>query len=134
MLVEYEGGHLIHILLDAIRAAACDESATVLRSLVETTESIVRMGTHLPKFHSVLDAKMFYHEHRPFMAGGKGMEEKGLPHGMVFQKSDGSEEPRQCVGGSAIQSSLFPFLDHVLGVKHIDSSTFMVSTRPSNRV
>jgi len=51
-------------------------------------------------------------------AGGKGAVDKGLPSGMVFQRSDGSEEAAQCIGGSAAQSSLFPFLDSVLGVKH----------------
>ena len=127
ILVEYEGTHLMHLLLDAIKAAVENYREIVVEALNETAESIVRMEKHLPKFHSTLDANLFYHELRPFFAGGKGMEEKGLPRGMVFQKSDGSEVPYKLVGGSAIQSSFFPFLDYVFGVEHKeDSSTFQV--------
>ena len=85
VLIEYYGGHLIHLLNDAIRAASDGERTKVIEALRETSEAIVRMGNQFPKFHGVLDAQSFYHQHRPFMAGGKGSEEKGLPRGMVFQ-------------------------------------------------
>ena len=134
VLVEYHGGHLIHLLIDAIRAASAGERTTVLQAIKETSEAIVRMGDQLPKFHSTLDAKLFYHQHRPFMAGGKGMEEKGLPRGMVFQKSDGSEVAHKLVGGSASQSSLFPFLDYVLGVHHVENAEFFEVSRPHTAV
>ena len=126
VLVEYEGGYLVHQLLDAIKAAANEQSATVLAALEQTTQSLVRMSEQLPKMYSVLEAKFFYHKLRPFLAGGKGMEEKGLPRGMVFLRTDGSETPCKLVGGSAAQSSLFQFLDHVLGVVHHDYSFFKV--------
>jgi indoleamine 2,3-dioxygenase len=129
VLVEYHGGHLIHLLIDAIRAASANERTTVLQAFKETSEAIVRMGDQFPKFHSTLDAKMFYHLHRPFMAGGRGMEEKGLPRGMVFQKRDGSEIAHKLVGGSASQSSLFPFLDYALGVHHVENAEFFEVTR-----
>lgn len=124
VLIEYRGGHLVHLLIDAIRAASNDERATVVAALKGTSESIVRMGNQFPKFHGVLDAKSFYHEHRPFMAGGKGSEEKGLPRGMVFQKSDETQEAYKLIGGSAAQSSLFPFLDYALGVEHVQNAEF----------
>lgn len=124
VLVEYYGGHLVHLLTDAIRAASVDDRTTVIQALNETSEAIVRMGNQFAKQHGVLDPKLFYHEHRPFMAGGKGMEEKGLPRGMVFQKSDGSEEAYKLVGGSASQSPLFPFLDYALGVHHVENADF----------
>lgn len=124
VLVEYQGGHLVHLLIDAIRAASVDDRATVLQALDETSKAIVVMGNQFPKLHPVLDATFFYRDHRPFMAGGKGMEEKGLPRGMVFQKSDGSEEAHKLVGGSASQSALFPFLDYALGVHHVENADF----------
>lgn len=124
VLIEYHGGHLMHLLIDAMRAAMADERDTVLEALKETSESIDRMGDQFAKFRGVLDAKVFYHQHRPFMAGGKGMEEKGLPRGMVFQRSDGTEVPHQLVGGSASQSSLFQFLDYALGVTHLEDGEF----------
>ena len=124
VLIEYYGGHLIHLLIDAIRAASDGERTKVIEALRETSEAIVRMGNQFPKFHGVLDAQSFYHQHRPFMAGGKGSEGKGLPRGMVFQKSDGTGEAYKLVGGSASQSSLFPFLDYALGVHHIENADF----------
>lgn len=129
VLVEFEGGHLVHLLLDAVRAAADDSRGVVVKALNETTKSIIRMGEQLPKMYSVLDANFFYHVLRPFLAGGKGMEEKGLPRGMVFTKSDGSETERKLVGGSAAMSSLFPFLDYALGVIHSNDSVFQVGLR-----
>jgi indoleamine 2,3-dioxygenase len=126
VLVEYEGGRLLHILVDAIGAAANGGRDTVIEGLNETTRSIIRMGDQMSKVYANIDANYFYHKHRPFMAGGKGMEEKGLPRGMVFQKIDGSEVACKLVGGSAAQSSLFPFLDLVLGVEHGDNALFMV--------
>lgn len=67
VLVEYHGGHLTHLLINAIRAASIDDRTTVLRALNETSQTIVRMGNQFPKLHGVLDATLFYHEHRPFM-------------------------------------------------------------------
>ena len=124
VLIEYYGGHLVHLLIDAIRSAANDNRMTVVEALKETSEAIIRMGNQLAMFNGKLDVKSFYNHHRPFMAGGQGSENKGLPRGMVFQKSDGSEEEYKLVGGSASQSSLFPFLDYALGVNHIENADF----------
>jgi hypothetical protein len=74
------------------------------------------------KLFPVLDAQMFFHELRPFLSGGE--------KGMVFQKSDGSVVKVKWVGGSAAQSSLFQFLDLVLGVEHQDADVFEVCLMP----
>ena len=122
VLIEWEGGYLVHLLLDAILAAnedTAENARTIVKdALDETSRALTKMAIHLPKFNATLDPHFFYHTHRPFMAGGKGMEAKGLPDGMVFHRSDGSTLPLKLVGGSAAQSSLFPFLDYALGVKH----------------
>ncbi|KAK3057192.1 Indoleamine 2,3-dioxygenase [Extremus antarcticus] len=124
VLVEWEGGCLMHLLIGAIGAVASGDRVTVVDALEESSRSIVRMGEQLSKMYANLDADAFYHELRPFFAGGKGMEEKGLHRGMVFQKSDGSEICCKLVGGSAVQSSLFPFIDCALGVEHNDDALF----------
>lgn len=118
VLIEAEGGPLVPVLLDAVVAAQQGDLDVVRAALIRTTETIGRMKQHLPKLYSTLDAGMFYHELRPFLGGGKGMEEKGLPRGFVFQRRDGSEKVVKCIGGSAAQSSLFQYLDLVLGVEH----------------
>lgn len=125
VLIEAEGGPLVRLLLDAVVAGAAgggDEvSKPVQRALEICAETIGRMRKHLAKLYSTLDADFFYHRLRPFLSGGKGMEAKGLPRGFVFQRRDGSEREVKCIGGSAAQSSLFQFLDLVLGVEHVST-------------
>ncbi|KAH8177951.1 indoleamine 2,3-dioxygenase domain-containing protein [Sarocladium implicatum] len=118
VLVEAEGGPLIPLLLEAVAATERSDADQVTKALTRSAEIIERMKLHLPKLYTTLDAGMFYHELRPFLSGGKGMEDKGLPRGFVFQRRDGSEQEVQCIGGSAAQSSLFQFLDVVLGIQH----------------
>lgn len=118
VLNEAEGGPLVSLLLDAIAAGQRNDARVVEEALIKSAHIIERMKQHLPKLYSTLDAGMFYHVLRPFLAGGKGMEEKGLPRGFVFQKRDGTEREVRCIGGSAAQSSLFQFLDSALGVVH----------------
>lgn len=118
VLVEADGGPLIPLLLQAVEDGQRGDFAAVRSALEVATATFVRMGAHLPKMFGILDAHMFYHEIRPFFAGGKG-----LPRGMVFKKSDGTEVEAKYVGGSAAQGSLFPFLDQVLGVVHEEAQS-----------
>jgi indoleamine 2,3-dioxygenase len=147
VLVEATGGPLIPLLLDAVSTFSNnnnnnnnnnttitnnngkntnnnnikitrDTAAYVREVLANASKIIAAMGRHLAKLYSTLDAQMFYHELRPFLAGGKSMEESGLARGFVFQLADGTERPVQHGGGSAAQSSLFHFLDAILGVEH----------------
>lgn len=118
VLIEAEGGPLVPLLLSAVCATRQNDTQTVVEALRKSTAIITRMKQHLPKLYSTLDADMFYHQLRPYLAGGKGMEEKGLPQGFVFQRQDHTEQAAKFIGGSAAQSSLFQFLDLVLGVEH----------------
>uniref|UniRef100_A0A0B7JZA0 Indoleamine 2,3-dioxygenase n=1 Tax=Bionectria ochroleuca TaxID=29856 RepID=A0A0B7JZA0_BIOOC len=118
VLVEAEGGPLVKILLDAVGETRRSNSAPVQAALSASAAIIAKMVKHLPKLYATLDAGEFFHELRPYLAGGKGMEAKGLSDGFVFQRSDGSQLPSKHIGGSAAQSSLFQFLDLVLGVEH----------------
>lgn len=143
VLTEYEGGHLVCLLLSVLEKIALQQQQQqpqneaqrqeedldnlVITALNETTQALTRMAKHLSKLYALLSPQFFYHEHRPFMAGGKGMEDRGLSRGMVFVRADGSEMESKLAGGSAVQSSLFPFLDCALGVKHVDSTMFAVS-------
>lgn len=115
VLIEAEGGPLISLLLNAIAASSQGDTASVKTALRASEAAIARMMQHLPKLYARLDADEFYNQMRPFMAGGKGKLPRG---GMVFQRSDGSEYVAECIGGSAAQSSLFQFLDLVLGTEH----------------
>lgn len=122
VLVEAEGGPLVSLLADAVQSCEHNDVHLVTQALRQCAETISRMKSHLPKLYSTLEAGMFYHQLRPFLSGGKGMENKGLPRGFVFRRDDGSCQEVKCAGGSAAQSSLFQYLDLVLGVKHESSS------------
>lgn len=118
VLVEADGGPLIPLLLQAVENGQRGDFAAVCSALETATTTFAKMGSHLPKMFGTLDAHIFYHEIRPFFAGGKD-----LPRGMVFRKSDGTEVEAKYVGGSAAQGSLFPFLDHILGVVHEEAKS-----------
>lgn len=126
VLIEAEGGYLVRLMLDAMDAARCGRTEFVVEALQTTTSTLARMGTHLSKLYAVLDPNFLYHELRPFFTGGSGMEERGLPQGVVFQHVDGTRTPLKLVGGSAAQSSLFHFIDIALGVEHEDRTVFDV--------
>ncbi|SPO06867.1 related to tryptophan 2,3 dioxygenase [Cephalotrichum gorgonifer] len=123
VLVEADGAHLVPEFLEAIEAAGRGDAEFVAGVLARAGETLAALNKHLRKFYSTLDADTFYHRIRPFLPGGKGMEGQGLPRGMVFQRSDGTELAAKFGGGSAAQTSLFQFLDHVLGVEHASSIT-----------
>lgn len=118
VLIEAEGGPLVSLLWDALQHSQMEDVDFVTGALRDCAETIVRMKGHLPRLYSALDADLFYRHLRPFLSGGKGMESQGLPRGFVFRRSDGSCLDVKCVGGSAAQSSLFQYLDMVLGVNH----------------
>ena len=140
VLIEAEGGKLVPLLLDAIAAGEAGDETSMRTALTNCSMTIVQMGAIMPKLYPNIDAHYFYHDIRPFLAGGKGMEEKGLPKGMVFKLSDGSERCVKCVGGSAVQSALFPFIDYGLGVEHqppkagADESIFKVGFQCSSAI
>lgn len=136
VLVEAEGGKLVKILIDAVNTSMVEgDSGTIIRALEQTKSTMVKMAALLRHLHQECDPEIFYHRVRPFFAGGKGMEDKGMPKGVLFERRDGSLVSTKCVGGSAAQSSLFQFIDLVLGVEHTalggreDGTLFEVRTR-----
>ncbi|KAH7308008.1 Indoleamine 2,3-dioxygenase [Stachybotrys elegans] len=118
VLIEAEGGVLVFELLQALDHADAGDVVAVSAALDKTAQVFERMTAHLPKLYGSLDANHFYHTLRPYLAGGKGAEDKGLPRGFVFQKRDGNTVELKHTGVSAAQSSLFPFLDLILGIEH----------------
>jgi indoleamine 2,3-dioxygenase len=118
VMTEVEGGPMVSLLLHAVAAAQESDAALVANALNKTADMLGLMVNHLPNLTSVLDPDEFYHKLRPFFGAGSGNEDKGLPRGVVFRKSDGSELEVKCIAGTAGQSALFQFLDMVLGVEH----------------
>lgn len=118
--VEAEGGRLVNLLLEGIKAASEGKvgAEVVLQALLGVKKTLQRVGELLRNIHQHCDAQVFHRRLRPFLAGGKGMEESGLPRGVVFQRRHRAEVCAKYVGGSAAQSGLFQFIDLALGVVH----------------
>ncbi len=124
VMVEAEGGKLVSLLSEAMKEAAHGENPEkILNALVEVKETLPKMSALMKLLHEQCDPRVFYQQVRPFFPGAKGMEEKGMPDGVVFNRSDGSKVNATCVGGSAAQSSYFQFLDSAFGVKHRPAGT-----------
>ena len=119
VMVEAEGGRLVNLLLQAMKDAMCDENEdSIVQALEQTRDTLPKLASLIKHLHERCDPKVFYEKVRPFYPGAKGMEEKGMPDGVIFNRSDGTKVMAKCVGGSAAQSSLFQFIDLALGVKH----------------
>ena len=67
---------------------------------------------------------------RSIMTSVKGMQEAGLPHGVLFDIETPKQEYRQYSGASNAQSALIQFIDIVLGVEH--NATTENSHQPLN--
>lgn len=123
-LIEADGGSLPSLLLHALAAAQADDSATVLHALHKTSITFERMTARFAELtNEACNPSVFYNRIRPFLSGSHGNESRGLPNGFEYQLSNGKLVNAQVVGGSAVQSPLFPFLDIVFGVNHA-SPTF----------
>lgn len=106
---------IIMATMDAVERGDSTKAGDLLRALPETLE---RLGVTLDRVWEKCDPGVFYHVLRPFLQGGKGMENVGLPNGVHFDTGDGRGEWLKIAGGSAAQSSLFAFFDVALGVQH----------------
>ncbi|KAH9523340.1 hypothetical protein Btru_066432 [Bulinus truncatus] len=88
----------------------------IAQHLDEITKVINLMKTALSRTHDHLDAKIFFNQVRPFLAGWGG-EGNPMPDGLVYEGV--SATPIKMLGGSAAQSSTLQALDSLLGVEHV---------------
>ncbi|EXJ65281.1 hypothetical protein A1O7_01622 [Cladophialophora yegresii CBS 114405] len=118
VMVEAQGAKLVPAMLKAI----LDDRKGVAQDLFPVFDlcatTLSKMGDLLSVLHKNCDPTVFYQAIRPMLGGSAGAEERGLPNGVTLQRSNGLHETVQCVGGSAAQSTLFQFLDHMLGIRH----------------
>ncbi|KIW94535.1 uncharacterized protein Z519_04511 [Cladophialophora bantiana CBS 173.52] len=118
VMVEAQGGKLIKLMLDTIAADQKGESPDLVPILDICAATLTTMGQTLAVLHQNCDPMFFFQQIRPMLGGSVGAEEKGLPNGVAFKRSNGSRVVVKCVGGNAGQSSLFQFLDHMFGIRH----------------
>ena len=122
--IEGAGGSTIPHLLAAVWHVQRDAPADVAEMLRLSTEGLNEMQKPFSCLYRDVKPGVFFHQIRPFLAGGGG-----LPEGMVFQRKDGTALKVKSAGGSAGQSSLFQFLDLVLGVQHQTGTKELLEVR-----
>nr|AFO85425.1 indoleamine-dioxygenase [Claviceps paspali] len=126
--MEARGARVIPVLTDALRADDEDEDededetrrnlrrgrlAAALDHLGRCVDDLTRL---LGRMYERCDPSAFYHDIRPFLAGGKGVSQ--LPRGVFYDTGDGHGLWRQLRGGSNGQSTLFQLFDRFLGIRH----------------
>ena len=121
--IEARAAPAIPMMLDAIAAARCDDSAAVTECLRAFAEILDELGSMLQRMYENCDPHVFYHRIRPFLAGSKNMADAGLPNGVIFDTGSGHDDYVQFAGGSNAQSSVIQFFDLVLGVEHRPTGT-----------
>ena len=115
-VIEARGGPIIPGALDAIAAAANGNSTGVARAMQEVTTHIKGLSTLLPRMYENCNPDAFYNHVRPFLSGTYSAT---LPDGIFYEAEDGSGSFQKWKGPTAAQSSLFHFMDIVLGVVHL---------------
>lgn len=116
--IEAEGARLIPLMLNAIHAADLDDTENVITSLDRISDGIRGISKTLRRMYEKCRPAVFFHEIRPFLAGGKNMAAAGLPSGIFYDLGNGCGEWREYSGGSNAQSSLIQSFDLFLGVEH----------------
>lgn len=107
VLVELKGGRLPALLTQTLGAAARGDWSTVTQDLGLCSRTITDMTGCLDHL-SLCQPNVFYNQIRPFIAGLD----------VSFERTSDVPLRVKQTGGSAVQSTLFMFLDHVLGVSH----------------
>lgn len=129
--IEAKGAHLIPLMLNAINASNLNDTETVTTSLDHISDGIRGISKTLQRMHEKCGPAVFFHDIRPFLAGGKNMAVAGLPAGIFYDLGDGCGEWREYSGGSNAQSSLIQTFDIFLGVEHTATEEAMRSSSSS---
>ncbi|KAF5543114.1 nonribosomal peptide synthase [Fusarium mexicanum] len=119
--IERHGSPLIEILLHAMAAAEAGNEKQLTAYLLEAMITIDSMTAILPQLYDRCSPSFFYNTLRPFLEGTQDLKSAGLPHGVFFETKNGGCY-QKFRGPSNAQSSLFCFIDIVLGIQHNDNS------------
>lgn len=117
--IEARGGCLIPGMFAAIEAAREGNSHRVQEFLGTFATCILHMCKDLERMYEGCAPSIFYHDVRPFLNGGKGVnKDTQTPAGVFYENESGGGQWHQYDGGSNAQSSLIQLLDIFLGVDH----------------
>lgn len=114
--LEYKGGEVIQVGLKALERAREGSAAGLVGELQRLAQLIDNLGAILMRMEEFCDPHVFYFRIRPFLNGWTNMKDIGFDrNGLIYGDS---ADLRSYSGGSNAQSSLFQFLDMLLGIEH----------------
>ena len=113
--IEMRGRHIIPLAVNALDAVERTNLSRVTQHLGEIASHIQAMTELLPRMYEKNDPGVFYNRIRPFLTGTTSPEN---PDGVFYEDERGGGEFIKLKGPTAAQSSLFPLLDELLGVRH----------------
>ncbi|KAH8427509.1 tryptophan 2,3- dioxygenase [Aspergillus melleus] len=117
LAIEECGAPLIPTMLQAVEAAYNQDAEQLITYLERATVTLNDMTSLLPRMYQHCSQNFFYHKLRPFLEGTKNLASVRSLEGVFFEEHDGGRYRKYC-GPSNAQSSLFAFVDIILGVKH----------------
>lgn len=77
------------------------------------------------------DPAVFFWKIRKYLAGSENSAGLGLPNGLIYSGVD-NNVPKQYMGATAGQSSIFPALDLILGIQHFEKDSSSSPQQASN--
>ncbi|KZL66452.1 indoleamine -dioxygenase [Colletotrichum incanum] len=119
--MEAQGGRIISVATSALSHMLERDYTAAMALLHSLAAEIDNLGNILGRLHENCNPDVFFHKIRPFLQGGQ--ESAGFSNGIFYDEGSGKGSWRQLKGGSNGQSSLFHFLDIVLGVQHVPIQT-----------
>ncbi|TQN64971.1 Indoleamine 2,3-dioxygenase [Colletotrichum shisoi] len=114
--MEAQGGRIITAATSCLSHMHRKDYAAAAAFLHSLALQVDKLSDILGKIQDNCSPDVFFHKLRPFLQGGQGSA--ALPKGIFYDEGHGKGAWTQFKGGSNGQSSLFEFLDIVLGVQH----------------
>lgn len=132
LAIEECGAPLIPTMLQAAEAAYNQDTEQLISYLKRATVTLNDMTSLLPRMYQDCSQSFFYHKLRPFLEGTKSLASVQHLEGVFFEEHNGGRYHKYC-GPSNAQSSLFAFVDIILGVKHEENQGKEGVSQPSTK-
>ncbi|KZL79265.1 indoleamine -dioxygenase, partial [Colletotrichum incanum] len=115
--MEAQGGRIISVATSALSHILERDYTAAIALLHSLAAKINNLSNILGRLHENCNPNVFFYKIRPFLQGGQ--ESAGFFNRIFYDKGSGKGSWRQLKGGSNGQSSLFHFLNIVLGVQYV---------------
>ena len=114
--IEVRGTPIIPLALEAFDGASSDKPGRVIDCLNQIAGHLEGCTDLLPRMYERNDPHFFWNRIRPFLSGTHVPPK--LPEGVFYEEENGEGNYQLFKGPTAAQSSLWQFVDIVMGVEH----------------